>query len=783
MSVTRRGKPKIKPPRKHGTTFSAEKTWAELSSNIREIQNHDASNLSFEENYRFAYNMVLHREGKMLYEGVKKLVAENLDALANEKVIPVFPTGGNTDPMHRSQEADIFLKALRSIWDDHMGNMVKLGQILKYMDRVHTKSEKVPEICEAGRHLFLKHIIRPPIQQHIVTAILNQVRFERDGYSINRSPVKGCVDVLLSLEVNDGSITVYKRDLEPAFLRESEAFYETEGVKLSETCDAPEFLRRVEARFESEDSRTHHYLARQTGSPLRSILKDHLLTPHLSTIVSLQNSGLDNMIDTDKADDLARLYRLFISVSTGLPCLKRSLKDSIARRGSEINRVSLGTESGDMDIDPVGDEVDRKGKGKARSVTSGAQKLALALKWVQDVLDLRDKFVAVWENAFNKDREVESALNEAFQEFIDGNGKSPEYISLFIDDNLKKGLKGKTDSEVDIVLDKTITVFRFLTDKDVFERYYKGHLAKRLLQGRSVSDDAERGMLAKLKVECGFQFTQKLEGMFHDMKISEDTMQAYRTHLAKTTPPEIDLEVIVMTSTFWPMSHSASPCTFTLDMRKSCKSFEQFYLSRHSGRRLTWQPSLGNADVRVAFNAAKIELNVSTFALVILLQFQDPADDAFLTYSELRQATNIEDHELQRNLQSLACAKYKILKKHPPGRDIDKDDSFSFNAGFTSNLRKIKISTISSKVESGEERKETRDRIDEERRHQTEACIVRIMKDRKHMAHNDLINEVTRQLAARFHPDPLNIKKRIEGLIEREYLERCEDRKSYNYCA
>lgn len=91
----------------------------------------------------------------------------------------------------------------------------------------------------------------------------------------------------------------------------------------------------------------------------------------------------------------------------------------------------------------------------------------------------------------------------------------------------------KSDIEVEGILDKTITVFRYITEKDVFERYYKGHLAKRLLLGRSVSDDAERGMLAKLKVECGFQFTQKLEGMFHDMKISAETMQAYRSHLAK----------------------------------------------------------------------------------------------------------------------------------------------------------------------------------------------------------------------------------------------------------
>ena len=40
------------------------------------------------------------------------------------------------------------------------------------------------------------------------------------------------------------------------------------------------------------------------------------------------------------------------------------------------------------------------------------------------------------------------------------------------------------------------------------------------------------------------------------------------------------------------------------------------------------------------------------------------------------------------------------------------------------------------------------------------------MKDRKHMVHNDLINEVTRQLIPRFQPNPMDIKKRIEGLIE-----------------
>lgn len=193
-------------------------------------------------------------------------------------------------------------------------------------------------------------------------------------------------------------------------------------------------------------------------------------------------------------------------------------------------------------------------------------------------------------------------------------------------------------------------MFRYLTDKDVFERYYKGHLAKRLLLGRSISDDAERQMLGKLKVECGHQFTQKLEGMFNDMKLSTETMDGYRAHLERTTvcqrllyetrsytlqPPSVSISVIVMTSTYWPSTASV-PCTLPEILVKAAKSFEAYYLAKHTGRRLTWQPSMGTTDVRVQFKARKHDLTVSTIALVILLLFEDLKDDEFLTYEVSR---------------------------------------------------------------------------------------------------------------------------------------------------
>ena len=95
---------------------------------------------------------------------------------------------------------------------------------------------------------------------------------------------------------------------------------------------------------------------------------------------------------------------------------------------------------------------------------------------------------------------------------------------------------------------------------------------------------------------------------------------------------------------------------------------------------------------------------------------------------DIRNATDISDLELKRQLQSIACAKFKILKKHPPSRDIDETDSFTFNADFIAPTQRIKIPVISSmtKVENVEERRETMGRVEEQRSYQIDVsgCVV-----------------------------------------------------------
>jgi cullin 3 len=192
---------------------------------------------------------------------------------------------------------------------------------------------------------------------------------------------------------------------------------------------------------------------------------------------------------------------------------------------------------------------------------------------------------------------------------------------------------------------------------------------------------------------------------------------------------------------------------------------------------------MGHADIKATFgNGSKHELNVSTYQMCVLMLFNS---SDVLTYREIEQSTAIPAADLKRCLQSLALVKGKqVLRKEPMSRDIADDDSFFMNDKFTSKLFKVKIGTVAAQKETDPEKLETRQRVEEDRKPQIEAAIVRIMKSRRVLDHNSIMMEVTKQLQPRFMPNPVVIKKRIESLIEREFLERDKtDRKMYRYLA
>jgi cullin 3 len=132
----------------------------------------------------------------------------------------------------------------------------------------------------------------------------------------------------------------------------------------------------------------------------------------------MPGSGLVVMLDNKQVSDLNRLYTLFAKVpaSAGLDALKAGLRKTIAERGKMINQgVGPSTdEKGEpgMDVDETLEDAKGKGKVKPKEVGSGASALNAALRWVQEVLDLKDKFDTVLLDAFEDDKSIQTAINE-----------------------------------------------------------------------------------------------------------------------------------------------------------------------------------------------------------------------------------------------------------------------------------------------------------------------------------------------------------------------------------
>jgi len=95
---------------------------------------------------------------------------------------------------------------------------------------------------------------------------------------------------------------------------------------------------------------------------------------------------------------------------------------------------------------------------------------------------------------------------------------------------------------------------------------------------------------------------------------------------------------------------------------------------------------------------------------------------------------------MKRTMHSLACGKFKILKKSPEGSTILDDHTFEYNPGFSDKIRKLRVPMAS--LDETHNAKKT----DDERVHTTEAAIVRIMKARHSLGHQELTAAVMEQV-------------------------------------
>ena len=200
-------------------------------------------------------------------------------------------------------------------------------------------------------------------------------------------------------------------------------------------------------------------------------------------------------------------------------------------------------------------------------------------------------------------------------------------------------------------------------------------------------------------------------------------------------------------------------------IQSASADFETYYTkNKHTNRRLHWKHGLAHCQLKANFSKGNKEIVVSAFQAIVLLHFNGKEPSEAIPYTEIQAATNLDDTELKRTLQSLACALYRVLIKRPKGREVERTDTFAINAGFMDPKYRIKINQVQAK-ETKQENKETHERVAADRNFETQAAIVRIMKSRKTITHVELISEVIVATRSRGVLDPADIKKNIERYV------------------
>lgn len=534
------------------------------------------------------------------------------------------------------------------------------------------------------------------VHEKVMDAVLKMVEKQRNGETIEHGQIKSIVDSFVSLGLDESDPTkstldVYRFNFEKPFLEATLAYYRDESKQFVAENSIVEYMKKAEVRLDEEEERVRMYLHPDISVPLKKTLHGALISDH-STIL---RDEFQILLDNDRYDDMERMYKLLARIPDGLDPLRAKFEAHVRKAG--LDAVS--------------------------KVAVEADKLEPKV-YIDALLEIHTQYQGLVKKAFVDEPEFTRSLDNACREFVNrnpvcksGSNKSPELLAKYADAVLKKGTNGAEESDLENTLNQIMTVFKYIEDKDVFQKFYSRMLARRLIHTTSSSDDAETSMISKLKEQCGYEYTNKLQRMFQDMQISKDLNTGYKDFEDKVLDGDkgkgVDAAYSILGTGFWPLNPPNTDFTPPAEIAKAYERFQSYYGQKHSGRKLTWLWQFCKGEVKASFaknQKTPYTFQVSTYQMAILLLFNEKDKN---TYEDILEATHLQAEFLDPAIGILVKA--KVFNMSPEGDRPGPGKIFSLNYDFKS--KKIRMNlNIAVKSEQKQEVEDTHKTIEEDRK-------------------------------------------------------------------
>lgn len=622
-------------------------------------------------------------------------------------------------------------------------------------------------------HMFNNNVDR------IMAEVLELIERQRNNEIVDTNVISVAVKsmVYLGIDTNDlkkSNMLVYTKHFEQSFMAKTAEYYKKESESFLSQHNVVDYMMKCESRLAEEISRSNNYLEERSKRPLLETLHTVLIKDHAQDMYD----QFLKLLEQNEIEHILRMYKLLSKVPSTLQPLADSLESHIKVEAAKaIAELKTSTES----IEAQASEE----KPSKRS----SQGLISPKVYIHTLITVYMKFNDVVFNAFKKDPLFIKALDSACRHFVNINviatptpksaSKTPEILAKYADSFLKA-----TSKEADVAnmtADNLALMLKYIENKDVFENNYRRLLAKRLINGNTKSDELEEGMLQRLQEGNSMEFTSKITKMFQDMKSLEDLKMNIRDLLGPNSPVN-DFTPLILAQSMWPFHYMEDyKLNIAPELKGTLDVVEQEYNKKHNGRELQWLWNHGKSEIKANLSRKgkpPFIFTVTNVQLMLLLAFNKSSTYSF---GELLEIIGVAQHVFEAHLTPLV--KFKLLEQQPPTPLAFNDPNTTFTIVNEYKSKKLKVNFVSTiKSEQRQEDDDTHKEIDESRKNYLTASIVRIMKARKTMKHNDLVNDVLLQAQSRFKAKLIDLKRAIEYLLEKEYIARREG-DSYEYLA
>lgn len=713
---------------------------------------------------------------------------------------------------------ETFLQFYVRRWKRYTIGAIFLNHAFDYMNRYWVQKER----SDGKRHIFdvntlclmtWKEVLFDPHSDELITEILDQITAERNGEIIQRDHITTSIKSLVALGIDPQdlkklNLNVYIQVFEKKFLKKTETYYQQYSEDYLTTHSVTEYIFKAHEIISREEKGMAMYWDDHTKKPLSETLNEVLVKSHIEKL----ESEFIVLLDSRDNSKISALYSLILRDFSLLPRLANVFEEYIRKSGeNEVSQLISAHKAAVM-------EASADGNGTKKMAMATTQSLP-PKDYIKALLKVYNTFKNIDRECFPTDPLFAKALDNACRAYININefalpsgssrsatSKTSEMLAKYSDQLLKKSTKPEVAN--DMSDDDIITIFKFITDKDAFESHYRRLFAKRLIHGTSTSSDDEESIIKRLQTENSMEYTGKITKMFQDVRLSKmlesdfDVMIKSQNDYSREKFPE--LQPFVLAENMWPFSYQEVDFRLPEELVASHKKLESMYIGKHNGRILKWLWPLCRGELKADISKpgrVPFVFTVTLFQMSILLLFNDKD---VLTFEEIQEGTNL-------NIQNIASSmvpfiKFKLVQQLPPGLDnlVKGDTQFKLNRPYKAVKTQINfaagvkndilgtISKSSNSVSNGvsgisdeklSESEKIEKELNAERQMFLEACIVRIMKTKRNLPHSTLVNECIAQSHQRFKAKISMIKRAIDSLIQKGYLQRGEDGESYTYLA